>query len=405
MAALDEITLRPPAVDELKEFMQLCEAAFGWEFKEDDLPRYERTVEPERFLFAQDGDAKVGTAGAFSFRLSVPGGEVPAAGVTVVGVLPSHRRRGLLTRMMRHQLDDIRERGEPVAILWATEAPIYGRFGYGLASTSVRIETERDRARFRGDPEPVGRTRIVTLAQALELLPEVYERIRPSTPGMVTRSRAWWEAFSLADPEHERDGAGPLFCAVLELDGQIEAYALYRLKLDWEDGISKSKLTTREVVASSPVATREIWRFLFGVDLVDRILSYNQPADTPLLLMLADPRRLRATTGDALWLRLVDVEAALSARSYAAEGSVTFDLADELCPWNEGIWRLDAGERGAALTKTTSPPELRLETADLASTYLGGFSFAELAAAGRVEELADGVLERADRLFRTPRQP
>jgi predicted acetyltransferase len=384
-----------PTQEEMPEFIRLVEAAFGHEPHEEDIERWGRVLEPERMLWAWDGDVKVGTAGAFSFRLTIPGGEVPAAGVTMVGVLPSHRRRGILTQMMREQLDDVRRREEPLAVLWASEAPIYGRFGYGLATTNAKVEIDRDRAVFREAAEPVGVTRLIPLEEAADVLPDVYERIRVETPGMFARSRDWWEASTLADPEHWRRGAGPLYCAVLEIDDQPEAYALYRLKSNWEEGVPGSQLIVREVMASSPVAVREIWRFLLGVDLIARVEKWGLPPDYPLFLMLTEPRRLRMSLGDALWLRLVDLEAALSARAYGDGEPVSIEVRDPFCEWNEGVWRVPESER------TDTAPDLRLDTADLGSAYLGAFSFAELWRAGRVEELREGAIERADALFRT----
>jgi predicted acetyltransferase len=383
----------------MPEFIRLVEAAFGHEPHEDDIERWSRTFEPERMLWVSDGDLKVAAAGAFSFTLTIPGGELPAAGVTAVGVLPSHRRRGILTQMMREQLDDVRSREEPLAILWASEAAIYGRFGYGLATKAAKITVDRDRAVFRDAADPAGTTRLVTLEQAIDILPDVFERIRVRTPGMYARSRTWWEAGMLADPEHARRGAGPLFCCVLELDGEPEAYALFRTKGNWDEGFPNSTLVVREVMATSPVALREIWRFLLGVDLIARVETWGVPPDYPLFLMLTEPRRLRMTLGDALWVRLVDCEAALGARSYAGGEPVVLDVRDSFCDWNEGVWRLPDAQR------TDEEPDLRLDAAELGSAYLGGIGFAELARAGLVEELREGGLERADALFRTSVTP
>jgi predicted acetyltransferase len=388
-----------PTQEELPEFIRLVAATFGDEPNEEQIERWSRTHEVDRLLWVSDGDLKVAAAGAYSFRLTIPGGELPAAGVTAVGVVPSHRRRGILTQMMREQIDDVRSREEPLAILWASEASIYGRFGYGLATKAAKISIERDRAVFRDRAAPVGATRLVTLEQAADLLPDVYDRVRVETPGMFARPRTWWETGALADPEHARQGAGPLFCAVLELDDRPEAYALYRLKSNWDEGVPKSTLRLREVMATSPVALREIWRFLLGVDLVAQVEMWGLPPDYPLFLMLTEPRRLRMTLGDALWLRLVDLEAALAARSYADSEPVSIEVRDSFCDWNEGVWRLPDAER------TDGDPDLRLDVADLGSTYLGGVSFAELARAGRVEELRDGGLARADALFRTDVTP
>ncbi len=402
---MEGLTTRVPAEEELERFFNTGEATFGGQVRSDDIPRWKAISDRRRLLWALDGESPVATAAALSFRFTVPGGEVPAAGVTWVGVLPSHRRRGILTRLMREQLDDVRERGEPIAVLWASEPPIYGRFGYGLASQALRLDADRDRAVFRGRAEPVGQARLVPLEGAQELVTDVYDRVWTENAGMFTRSDTWWTQFRLADPEHERHGGGPLFCAVIEVDGAPEGYALYRHDDSWEAGIPKTKLNVREAIATSPAATRELWRFLFGVDLIERVVASNLPIDHPLQLMVADPRRLRLGLGDALWVRFIDLEAALTARSYAAHGSLVLAVQDAFCGWSAGVWQLEASSEGAQVTKASREADLRLDTADLASTYLGGFSFAQLERAGRLEVVRPGAIERADALFRTPRAP
>jgi predicted acetyltransferase len=222
---------------------------------------------------------------------------------------------------------------------------------------------------------------------------------------MFVRSEAWWREYRLPDPEHHRHGGGPRFFAVLELDGADEAYARYRVKEDWQEGVSASSLHVIEAVATSPLADRELWRYLFGVDLVKRIQSWLLPVDHPLFLFVTEPRRLRPRPGDGLWLRIVDVQRALSARTYAADGAVSLELADAFLPANEGVWRLEVSGGEVRVSRSDAAPELRLDVADLGSTYLGGFTFAELARALRVEELAEGAVERADDLFRTRSAP
>jgi predicted acetyltransferase len=354
---------------------------------------------------AYEGDLFVGTAADVPLTLTVPGAELPAAGVTFVGVLPTHRRRGILNQLMRTELDAIVARGEPLAILWSSEEPIYGRYGYGMATVRISIEAERDRMRFRGDPTPFGRVRLVDEEEAARILPPIYERVRRERPGMFTRSEAWWREYRLPDPEHHRDGAGPRYFAVLELDGADEAYARYRVKDDWQDGITASSLRVIEAVATSPLADRELWRYLFGVDLVQKIQCFLLPVDHPLFLLVTEPRRLRPRAGDGLWLRIVDVQRALSERTYAAVGAVSLELADAFLPANAGVWRLEVSGGEARVSPSDDEPELRLDVADLGSAYLGGFTFAQLARALRVEELAEGALERADDLFRTRSAP
>jgi predicted acetyltransferase len=193
---------------------------------------------------------------------------------------------------------------------------------------------------------------------------------------------------------------------VLEIDGVDEGYARYRVKDDWQDSVSNSTLRVLELMATSPTATRELWRYLFGVDLVATVEAWALAVDNPLFLLVTEPRRLRMKLGDALWLRILDVGRALSARSYGDAGSLDLRLTDAFRPENEGTWRIDAAGGGAEVTRVgNGGAELRLDVADLASAYLGGFSFTQLARAGRVETLTDGALERADALFRTSVAP
>jgi predicted acetyltransferase len=237
------------------------------------------------------------------------------------------------------------------------------------------------------------------------VIPAVYERVQAERPGMVRRSESWWATRRLADPEHWRNGGGPLYRAVWEDDdGTPEAYALYRYKGSWEGGLPGGTLQIREALGTTPRATREIWRFLFGVDLVTTVSTWLLPPDHPLFLSVTEPRRLHLRVGDGLWVRLLDIPAALAGRSYFAEGSVAFDVRDTFCNWNDGTWTLRA-EGGAGTVERGGEADLRLDVSDLGSTFLGGWTFAELERAGRVEELVPGAVERADALFRTGLRP
>jgi predicted acetyltransferase len=378
--------------------MRVTESAFGEEQKDEDFERHRKMLPRDRFFAAYDGERPVGTAASFPFRLAVPGGELAAGGVTWVGVLPSHRRRGILRQLMRSQLDDLRERDEPLAILWASEAAIYGRFGYGIAAPSTEMNADPSRFAFREDPGPVGTVRIVDHDEAKQLLPRVYDKVWREIPGFVERSADWWEQYRLADPEHWRRGAGPKFCALLEIDDEPVAYAIYRIKLGWEDGYSQSQVRLLETLAATPAAARELWRFVFGIDLIVQIRGKYDPA-SPLFLLMTDPRSLRLRVSEGLWLRFVDLEAALAGRAYG-DDSVVIEVRDSFCPWNEGRWRV-----GQEVGRTDDAAELELDSADLASAYLGAFDFHRLAEAERVRELEPGALERATTLFRTPRPP
>jgi predicted acetyltransferase len=362
---------------------------------EEQIGPLARVLPLERVHVVRDGDRVVGGAGAFAFQLTVPGGRVPAAGVTVVGVLPSHRRRGVLRAMMRAQLDACHANGEPVAYLWASEDGIYGRFGYGIASLAVEIDVAPERAKYHTLAEPFGETRLVSLGEAEAFVAPVWERVAAVTPGMFARTPAWWRARPLTDPDWRRRGGGDLRCVVLEAAGRSRAYALYRVNFAYDRGVTSSSLDVVEAVGDSPEATRAVWRFLLDVDLIARVKASLLPIDHPLFLLMAEPRRLRASVRDGLWVRLVDVGAALAARAYAPAGSVVIQVDDEFCPWNEGRWRVSAG----AVERTSDPADLSGDVTALGSVYLGGFSWTQLARSLRVAELQPGGLERADALF------
>lgn len=374
---------------------------FGTTPTEETAARQARFIPPERMHAAWMDGAVVGGAGAFTFRLTVPGGRLPTAGVAAVGVLPTHRRRGVLNALMRAQLEDVRERAEPLAALWSADERIYGRFGYGMASLCGEIDLSRDHAALYSVLGPVENGRLVSPEEGLDLLPTVYERIAAVTPGMLERSREWWEVRILADAPERRFGGGEMARLVVVADGEPNGYALYRLHTSFEAGVSTGSLHVIEAMGTTPEGTRDVWRTLIELDWIDRIKASLLPVDHPLFFLLAEPRRMRFRVGDALWVRLVDVGAALSGRSYAVDGMVVIEVADHFCPWNEGRWKLEAGEAA----RTDEEPDLRCEVGALGSVYLGGFTFAQLARAGRVEELRLGGLERADALFGADRAP
>jgi predicted acetyltransferase len=378
------------------------EAAFGFRVDPDWIERRRPLLPPERMLVARVGGVVAGCAAALPLSLTVPGGgEVAAAGVTMVAVLPTHTRRGILTRLVERQLVDARERGDALAVLWASEGSIYGRFGFGLATLSCDVELERDRGAFATAAPREGEIRLLDRDEAALVLAPIYERIRRVTPGMYGRSAEWWSRRSLEEPEFGPGTGSPLNWAVLLLDGNPCGYATYRLDLRWDAGSPAGTLQIYEALANSARATRELWEYLLAVDLVRTVRMRRLPPDHPLVLSLADPARLRLRVGDGLWLRVVDVEAALSVRERRDGDPVVFELADLLCPWNSGRWRVGQ----SALERTDAEPELRLGPAELGCAYLGAFTFAQLAWAGRAEELVPGALERADRIFRTDRMP
>jgi predicted acetyltransferase len=374
---------------------------FGATIEEDRMQRWVDQLGLDRTHAAFSNGKIVGGAAAFTFNMTVPGGDVPTAGVSVVGVYPTHRRRGILRSLMRAQLDDVHERGEPMAALWASEEPIYGRFGYGVAGFCGEIALPHEYTAFAQSFEPEGTLRFLEPDEVLEAIPPVFERIRSTWPGMFSRNRLWWEHREIEDPQERRDGAGPKRWIAYEQDGSIEGFAVYRHKPGWEDGVSIAELRILEALGSSPEALRDLLGYLLAIDWKATVRSWLLPPDHPLFLLLASPRRLRYRLGDSLWVRLVDVAAALSSRRYSADDSIVFEVEDDFCPWNEGRWKLEGG----TAERTKDEPDLRLPVQSLGSAFLGGVQFGALRRAGRVEELREGALARADGLLRWDRLP
>lgn len=406
------MTIRPIVAEEFDAFFRANEIAFGRYPTEEMLAVWRLACELDRTLAMFDGEEIVGTAGAFTFELTVPGrNTLPAAGVSWVAVAPTHRRRGVLREMMRRQLVDVRERGEPLAVLLAAESAIYGRFGYGLATSTANVEIERARAELR--PEALaaaasagGRVRLVSHDEALRLLPPLYSQTRLERAGTVARDEMIWR-FTLRFPQ-AREGQGPRFYAVYEnAAGEIEGAAYYRVAGRWEYALPKSVLTVEELFALTPAGRAALWRYCLGVDLVETVRGARVPLDEPLRWMLADPRRLRVTqVVDDLWVRLLDVPRALAGRRYAAAGRVVFEVTDQFLPETSGRYALEAAPEGTATCeRTDAAAELALEVADLGAAYLGGVRFQTLVEAGRVRELAPGAAARADGMFATALAP
>jgi len=399
--------IRAVTLDEHAAFVRASSAAFGSQPAAEEPELFRPIFEPERSLAAFDGDRMVTTAGALSFDLTLPGlTTVSAAGVTFVGVLPTYRRRGLLRALMRRQLDDVRQRGEPLAILTASESLLYGRFGYGMATQSVALEIDRRHAVLSHAADGPGTVELIEREAAATALPVIYDRARCLQPGALTRSEGYWTV-SLHDLEAWRDGASALFFAVYRSPaGQADGYVSYRIQNKWEHGLSQGSLRVNELIAATPEAYAALWAYCLSMDLVVTVQTNNSALDEPLRWMLRDPRRLRVTRqSDFLWLRLLDVPAALTARCYMAQDTLTLRVDDPFMPALAGCYTLEASPHGADCQATTRAPDLRLDVADLGSAYLGGARCGALAYAGRVTELTPGALRRADALFASDPPP
>jgi predicted acetyltransferase len=404
--------IRPIEESEFDSFLTVDEHAFhGSPMSDADRTMILERFEFDRSLAAFDGTAPVGVTMCHSFQLSVPGGDVlPAAGVTFVAVMPTHRRRGVLNSLMRQQLADVRERGEPLAVLWASESVIYGRYGYGRASWGFNFTLKRGEstltraAAAAASPERSGiRLRLAEPQAALAEMAKVFDAVLPSRPGFFARSDAWWRRLVYDAPEH-RGGAGPLRCVLAEDDHGPRGYALYSARDTWSDFLPENVLTVRELMATDPAASAALWTDLLSRDLTTEFRLRDRPVDDPLLYQLADPRRTRPSMVDALWVRLIDVPRALAGRRYASPVDVVIEVRDELVPANAGRWRLttardgdtghgDTGqELAASCEPATGTADLALDVTDLGAAYLGGTRLGALAGADLVTELRPGAV-------------
>ncbi|MGV9554745.1 GNAT family N-acetyltransferase [Streptomyces sp. NPDC003522] len=395
--------LRPLRRDDWDTWYDTLLRAFGGVDEPAEERELWRGLTPyERSFGAWDGDELVGTAGAFDFRLTVPGGaSVPAAGVTMVGVAATHRRRGVLTSMMRRQLDDIRTWGRPLAVLTASEPAIYGRFGYGAATFSLHAEIDTGRVRLS---VPAGtddvRLRYADSGAALDVCEAVYARTVPLRAGMLAR-RPGWERLGVLDPESGRGGASPLQCVLAERDGEVSGYVRFRVKPRWTESGHDGEVLLADLAAVDAVSEAALWRFLFGIDLTSSLKVRGRPVDEAWQHLVSDIRRCELRVRDSLYVRLVDVGAALEARTYQVPVDVVLEVEDTFCPWNAGRWRLTGNTKGADCSRTTDAADLSLSVRELGAAYLGGVSLGSLARAGLVRETRAGALAEASVGFGT----
>jgi predicted acetyltransferase len=411
------LSMRPITPAECRAFWYAIHVSFGERTNDHLLERWQALVEYDRTLAVFDpADHIVATAGAFSFDLTLPGATtLPVPGVTWVGVHPTHRRQGLLTQLMARQLEDTQARGEAIATLFASESSIYSRFGYGQATQQCNFEIDRRDARFAGSrtARAAGHLTLIDPEEAGAVFPAVYDRVRRQQTGAVTRSPEFWAMFFQGDAE-PAEGFGPMYYvtysrAAADSSDRIDGVASYRIRPNWQPGFPAHTLQVNELWATTPEAYAGLWRYLFSVDLVGTINAVRRPVDEPLRWLLSDPRRLRVTRlVDELWVRLLDIPAALSARRYPTSDTLVLKVADAFRPQTAGTYRLEAEPEGATCTVysgSDSAVDLELEVADLGSAYLGAVSFSALAQAGRVVEARPEALARADLLFSTARAP
>jgi predicted acetyltransferase len=398
--------IRAIGPDELAALADVDAHAFLEPWPAEAVEHERTTTEFDRTYAAFDGSQMVGTGASYSFQLTIPGGVAPAAGVTAIAVLPSHRRRGILTSMMDHLFADAAARSEPLAVLFASEAGIYSRFGFGLGSMELHLTINRGEGRLAAGPvaaDPVAagphgpavRLRAAEPIAARTELARVFDAELARRPGSLARDERWWTYLLTDVPAMRPARASPVRCLLAEDDAGPRGYALYRTSSNWSDHLAEGLLEVLELYATDPAATAALWSDLLSRDLVGETRARRRPVDDPLLAMLADPRRARPALADGLWVRVLDLPEALAQRRYAAAADLVLEVADPVLPGNDGRWRLRTGgppSGPASCERTGAAADVRLTIQALGAAYLGGGQLGQLAAAGHAAEVTPGAL-------------
>lgn len=392
------LELRSIGADELDSFTRAMNNGFGKHAEDHDLEYVKTTYRPECTIAMFDGSQIVGTSSAHILQLAVEGRTLPAAGLTAVTVLPTHRRRGILTKMMAAQLEAALQREEFLMPFWVSESHIYHRFGADVAARMEHWTIDRRYTEFLSPVHRQGKVRLLDMEEAKEILPPIHRQASLLRNGGIPRDNAFVKT-SFMDPEKWRDGASQWFYAVHETDDIADGYVKYRMKA------LKEELFIFELMANSEPVSQALWQYCFGIDLIQTINVENRPSDDPLQWQLLEPRQLKRKIQHDLWLRLVDVRAALANRPWSQEGRLVIELEDEFCPWNAGRFAVDSNAGGALVSGTTEAADIACTANELASIYLGGIPPSVLGHAGRIEELKAGALKKADEMFRSARAP
>ena len=384
--------------DEFDAFLTTVANAFAEPSLDDfEVLRDRKRLETDRLWAAIDDGRIVGGLGAYSWPTTVPGGgSLATACLTAVGVLPTHRRRGILAALMGRVLAQSAERGEPLSILFASEAAIYGRFGFGRATVGLELDVHVDRTPFVEGAPSGGRTRLLAREDALGPMKGVYDVAAARRPGMIPLDERDFDWLFTESGKREEK---PFYAVHEDDEGSPDAYVVYRAKHEWPDGLPHVEVTARQLVASTPLGAAAIWRFLFDIDLVHRVKTDDRPIDEPLQWLLREPRAMRAKLFDGLYARPVDVPSALAGRGYAAEGRLVLEVVDRFVPANDGTYELTVRDGRALCVRTADEPDLACGVDAVGAVFLGGATWRELSRAGRVQERHPAALAAADAMF------
>lgn len=396
----DELELTGVEPDEELAFHRAIVRHFHEDTDDDALAPWKGVIPLDRSIVARDGGRIVANLAAFPVDLSVPGGgPLPCAGITTVGVSSTHRRRGLLTRMMARGIEQARAAGEPVAALFASESAIYPRFGYGITAPTSSYHADLTPLRFR-EPVDVGPVVAATPEEALATFPAIHEAMRQQRPGSVSYTAGAWRIALQEDPPSWRDGATAR--RLVHVPGR--GYATYRVKDDWRDLLPAGELRVLELVALDTDAERALWQHLVSVDLVTTLRAGMRPPDDLLPWLVVDPLRLRRSEGPPLYTCLLDVARCLAARTSTVTDGLVLRVHDAFAG-QDGTYRWDVSPEGSACTRVDADPDVELDLSALSSVWLGGVPPLALRDAGRIDERRPGAVTRLARMVWTARAP
>jgi predicted acetyltransferase len=391
----------------LRALFDMDETAFGESSSDEDLdsPIF-GVVDDDRTFTAWDGDQIVGTSANFTLDTSVPGGgSLPTAGVTFIGVRPTHRRRGVMTQMLENLHADGIKRNEPIATLWAADAAIYGRFGYGVATERLNIEIQHHHRNLVNAPDdPSIRIRMVETATDYEYVAPIYEQVR-NVRGGVPAMDEKWNARATWDPPQHREGASRVQTVIAEDDAGVRGFLRYALKPDWSGGYAHGTVNIYRLMSADSAAHAALWRYCLSIDLMGKTSWWNAPADDPIQTWLEHPREAKRQINDAMWLRILDLPTTLTARTYSSEFDVTMAVTDTRYEQNSGTWRLSGGPKGTTCERASSSPDFSVDIKTLGAISLGGPTLTSHATAGWVEEHTTGSVMATSAAFAAPLAP
>lgn len=398
-----DFEIRPITDDEVPAFRAALFLGFGADYSSDGDDRFRRLCDLSRTVAVFDGDQIVGTLGDYELSLTVPGGaQVPMAGTTLVSVRSTHRRSGILRLMMQHHLDAAVARSEPIAGLWASEAPIYGRFGFGLASEAHSVSFGPGAFDLRTEAASDVELRMIEPSDVPDAVGPLWSQLAAERSGFIERTPTQWSV-AVEDPAYAREGASERRHVVARRNGQVTGYLTYRQREKWDGFVADGSVSIELLVASDHQAHRTLWSYVTSIDLFPRITHWNVAIDDPIVHDLTNERVMKRQLMDALYVRILDVEAALTARTYECDDTITIAVVDDLS-YAAGTFELEVAGGSAAVTTTTKAADVTLGVRELGAIYLGGRSAIAMHRAGLIDA-SRAAAARLDRLFRTAELP